>query len=89
MSYQPEKVHEKHESRKMDWHLLWTALGVIIPVMGSIFLCFFSLQKDFFNLQKEMSEKFSAIEKDMTIIKTVLIMKGDMPKELAKAEEKK
>jgi hypothetical protein len=34
-----------------------------------------------------MNSKFSALEKDMTIIKTVLIMRGIMPPELASNEK--
>lgn len=35
-----------------------------------------------------MNGKFNDIEKDMAIMKTVLIMKDIMPKELAKTDQK-
>lgn len=35
-----------------------------------------------------MNGKFNTIEKDLTVIKTVLIMKGIMPSELAAKEGK-
>lgn len=46
----------------------------------------------FWSLNEKMNDRFSAIEKDIAIIKTVLIMKNIMPGELCKVaqpEEKK
>ena len=34
----------------------------------------------------DISDRFSALEKDVAVIKTVLVMKGVMPSELAKKE---
>jgi hypothetical protein len=50
-----------------------------IVILGSFALCFW-------NMNEKFNEKFSALEKDITIIKTVLIMKDIMPRELAKKE---
>ncbi len=43
----------------------------------------------FFTLNEKMNNRFNTIEKDLAIIKTVLIMKGIMPQEVCQAEEKK
>lgn len=51
--------------KKLDWHLFWTAAGVIF-VLGSVIIgCYISLKTE------------------LNTIKTVLILKGIMPKELA------
>ena len=47
-----------------------------IVILGSFALCFCN-----------MNEKINAIEKDLTIVKTVLIMRNIMPTELAKNEK--
>lgn len=49
-----------------------------IVILGSFALCFWN-----------MNEKINAIEKDLTIVKTVLIMRNIMPTELAKNEGEK
>jgi hypothetical protein len=46
-----------------------------IVILGSFALCFWTL-----------NEKINLIEKDITVIKTVLIMKNIMPCEMAKKE---
>ncbi|HEY3526799.1 MAG TPA: hypothetical protein VGK47_11415 [Nitrososphaeraceae archaeon] len=43
----------------------------------------------FWHLNEKMNDRLSAIEKDVAIIKTVLIMKNIMPNELAVKEETK
>lgn len=48
-----------------------------IVILGSFVLCFWTL-----------NEKVNVIEKDITIIKTVLAMKNIMPTELATNGEK-
>ncbi len=42
----------------------------------------------FWTLNEKMNERFSALEKDLAVIKTVLIMKNIMPTEIAKCEHK-
>ena len=49
-----------------------------IVILGSFALGFWN-----------MNEKINAIEKDLTIVKTVLIMRNIMPTELAKNEGEK
>ena len=56
----------------MDWFKKHVDTVVVIGIMFSGFLW--------------MNGKFNAIEKDLVVIKTVLIMKGIMPSELAKSE---
>jgi hypothetical protein len=62
--------------KNFDWHLFWTAAGVIIPLGGLIIGCFISLSHD----MREVRER-------LTVIETTLILKGIMPKELAKKTE--
>lgn len=48
------------------------SIATIISVVGAILW-----------LNGKMEERFNQIEKDITIIKTILVMKDIMPKELA------
>lgn len=52
-----------------------------IVILGSFALCFWTLNE-------KMNDRFTAIEKDLTAIKTVLILKNIMPAELAHKEGK-
>lgn len=65
-----EKIRELTQS-KMDWHLFWTALAVVVPIISTTIACFWSL-----------SDKISTIDNRLTRIETVMIVKGIMPKEL-------
>lgn len=58
----------------MEWFKKHTDTVVILAAFASCVLW--------------MNGKFNTIEKDITIIKTVLIMKNIMPSELSKNEEK-
>jgi hypothetical protein len=53
----------------MDW---FKKHADTIVILGSFALCFWT-----------MNEKINVIEKDITIIKTVLVMKNIMPSEMA------
>jgi hypothetical protein len=53
----------------MDW---FKKHADTIVILGSFALCFWT-----------MNEKMNVIEKDITIIKTVLVMKNIMPSEMA------
>lgn len=53
----------------MDW---FKQHGDTLVILGSFALCFWN-----------MNEKINSIEKDVTVIKTVLILKNIMPNELA------
>lgn len=48
-----------------------------LVILGSFALCFWNL-----------NEKINSIEKDVTMIKTVLILKNIMPCELAKEDKR-
>jgi hypothetical protein len=65
-------VMNNQDVRTVDWHLLWTAGGVIITLGSIIFGCFVSLSRDIGNVAERL-----------TVIETTLILKGIMPKELA------
>jgi len=52
-----------------------------IVILGSFALCFW-------NMNEKFNDRFNMIEKELAIIKTVLIMKQIMPAELALKDEK-
>lgn len=57
----------------MDW---FKKHGDTIIILGSFALCFWHL-----------NEKINTVEKDLTIIKTVLIMKNIIPDQLASTDK--
>lgn len=59
----------------MDW---FKKHADTIVILGSFALCFWNL-----------NEKINSIEKDITMVKTVLILKQIMPTELATSGESK
>lgn len=64
----------------MDWFKKHTDM---IVVLGAILSSVLWMNGQF----NSISHKFSHIEKDMAVIKTVLIMKDVMPRELATQKE--
>jgi hypothetical protein len=69
-------MSEKQErgEKIMDWFKKHADTAVVMGLMFSGFLW--------------MNGKFNGIEKDLAVVKTVLILKGIMPTELAIAEKK-
>ena len=57
----------------MDW---FKKHADTVVILGSFALCFW-------NLNEKMNERFNELSKEITIIKTVLILKNIMPAELA------
>ena len=51
-----------------------------IVILGSFALCFW-------NMNEKFNERFNALEKDITIIKTALVIKNIMPSEMASKRE--
>lgn len=70
---------EKNEKefRKMDWHLFWTAGGVIL-VLGAMVL------GSYLGLSNNISE----VRNEIVKIQTVLIIKGIAPSDLFSSEKK-
>ena len=67
----------KKGENKMEWLQKYKEImAILITVIGG----FFWLNNKF----ECVNAKFSAIEKDIAVIKTVLIMKNIMPQDLAK-----
>jgi len=64
----------KNENRHRNW---LKEHADTITILSMFALCFW-------NLNEKMNDGFNKIEKDVSIIKTVLIMKQIMPCELAK-----
>jgi len=63
----------------MDWLKKHTDTVIVV---GSIITCMLWMNGKF----NEMDKRFYEIDKEISIIKTVLVMKGVMPTELAKAD---
>ncbi len=61
----------------MDW---FKQHADTIAILSTFAICFWSLNE-------KMNDKFNAIEKDLAIVKTVLMMKGIMPDSLVKKAE--
>lgn len=62
------------------------AVGVVFTILITVFGAGLWMNAQFNQVNEHMNTKFAALEKDMAIIKTVLIMKEIMPNELAKGE---
>lgn len=60
----------------MDWFKKHTDTVIIL---GGILSSFMWMNHKF----NEIDQRFVALEKDVTIIKTVMLMQGHLPKELA------
>lgn len=58
--------------KRMDWHLFWTAAGVVLTLGCLIFGCFKSLSNDIQDIRERL-----------VVIETTLILKGIMPASLA------
>lgn len=58
-----------------------------ISIIGAIALGVYWMTNQVHSLEKRMLENFAELEKDVAIIKTVMIMKGEYPKELAKGNK--
>lgn len=68
--------------KKMEWIKKHTDTVV---VLGAIFSCFLWMNGRFSGIEKDLSH----LDKDLAVIKAVLVMKNIMPCELAHAEESK
>ena len=60
-----------------------------IAILGTFALCFWTLNEKMNDRNEAMNARLGVIEKDIAIIKTVLIMKDILPKEIAKTHEVK
>lgn len=71
------KEVENTQIKKVDWHLLCSAIGIVITLGSIIFGCYFSLKGDVGDVSKEIIK-----------IETALILKGVAPAELFAREER-
>lgn len=62
------------EKEKKNW---WKEHADTIAILGTFAICFWTL-----------NEKINSIDKDVAVIKTVMVMKNIMPNEVAKCEKK-
>ena len=75
--------------RKLDWHLLFMALGVFLPLAGIIIGSYMSLVTKITECQRELSHEISQVNAEIVKIQTVLIIKGIAPPELFSSENPK
>jgi uncharacterized membrane-anchored protein YhcB (DUF1043 family) len=54
--------NETSQQKQMDWHLLWTALGVVVPLAALIIGCFWSLSTDIRNIDNRLSKLEGSFE---------------------------
>jgi hypothetical protein len=81
---QKPKKDQIMTERKLDWHLFWTAAGVVVAISTVIIGSYISLLGRMSDLSHEIAELNAEIIK----IQTVLIIKGMAPPELFAAEGK-
>ncbi len=67
----------------MDW---FKKHADTIVILGSFALCFWTMNEKMTDRFNQVDQRFNGIEKDITMIKTVLIMKNILPVEMAKGE---
>src|ERR1700733_12755255 len=72
--------NNKNRRNKMDWFKKHVDTVIIL---GAFATCMLWMNAQF----NGIDSRFGQMEKDMAIIKTVLVMKNIMPSELAKAKE--
>ena len=70
---------ENQDKKTMNWFRQHADTIVILGTFASCFLW----------LNEKMNDQFNQLNKDMAVIKTVLIMKNIMPTEVAKCEKEK
>jgi len=63
-------------------------LTILVAILAACCGSLLWMSGKFATLERDMSTRFTAIEKDMAVIKAVLVIKQIMPNELAKAEPK-
>ena len=79
--------------KRFDWHLFWSAAGVIVVVGGMIIGSYISLvnqisnskldlSKEVLQMRTELSHEISLLNAEVVKIQTVLIIKGIAPKEI-------
>lgn len=66
--------------KKDNWTWLKNHADAIV-ILGTFAMCFWTLNE-------KMNDRFNTVERDLAVIKTVLIMKNIMPQELCKIEPK-
>ncbi len=67
----------------------YEAIMVTVTILGGIITAVIWLNSQFTAINEKTNIRLTAIEKDLTIIKTVLVMKGIVPTELAHHEHDK
>lgn len=78
------KALQENQNR-MDWHLFWTAAGVVVPLAALIIGCYSKLGNDIGDVSKSVSE----LKTEVVKIQTVMIIKGLAPAELFASESEK
>ena len=72
--------------KKLDWHLFWTAAGVVITLAALIIGSYISILSRINDSKTELSREISDVNAEIVKIQTVLILKGIAPKDLFSAQ---
>ena len=74
------------ELKKFDWHLVWTAMGVVFPIMGAIIIGTWTIKSDIHQVEQRLVDKINGLDRRLTAVETVLILQGTPLKALSKNE---
>jgi hypothetical protein len=74
-------VYAQNE-KKLDWHLFWTAAGVVLTLAIITIGSYISLVSKISDSKNELSHEISQLNAELIKIQTVLIIKGIAPPEL-------
>lgn len=77
------KVNEK----KLDWHLFWTAAGVVVTLATIIIGCYINLISKIEKCRTDLSHEISMVNTEIVKIQTVMIIKQLAPAELFASSE--
>lgn len=69
----------------MDW---FKKHADTIVILGSFALCFWTMNEKINEGFSKIDARFNQVERDIAVIKTVLVMKNIMPSEMAAKGEK-
>ena len=56
------------ELKKFDWHLVWTAMGVVFPIMGAIIIGTWTIKSDIHQVEQRLSDKIEDVDSRLTAV---------------------
>lgn len=81
--------------KRMDWHLFFTALGVVVALGSLTMGGFVHINSKIYDLSRDLSRDIASVKNEVSLVKgevekiqTVLILKGIAPPEIFAAHDK-